>query len=411
MDVAITGVGIVSSAGQDFETFYKNLAADRHQFRQVPWADDPEFRNTWVAWIEDFEPEQWMVPKVVAGSARFAQYAIAAAVQAVGSAGFNDPPDPLRTATAFGTSFGGELVLMGSQQGYDTGGVEGISRKLNISAAANMAAAQVAQRWRLHGPLLTVCHACASSLDAIGLAARMIAAGDADYAIAGGTEGPPSRVHLLASKYYGMCAPEPDRDKACRPFDVDRTGMAYGDGAGALFLERADLARARGAKIFGYIRGYASLSDGYHLSSPDPSAKWEIRVMQMAIEAAGLQNGPRDIDVVVAHATGTPVGDIAEIRAINAVFGDHTPKLRVTSLKGHIGHTSGASAVMGLIAGLAGMEHGALVPTGCTRTVEPEARFRIPLKEPALGPINALQVNAFGFGGQNASIVITRDRS
>ena len=409
MDVAITGVGIISAIGHDPETFYSNLAAERVKLGRTPWANEPDFENVWVSWIDDFAPEAWMTPQVVAGSDRFGQYAIAAAVEAVRSAGFEAPPDPMRTATVLGTAFAGVETITDSQHGFDTLGAEGISRKLHIQVWPNMAAAQIAQRWRLHGPLLTVCHACASSVDSVGLAARMISAGQADYAIACGTEGARSRMHILAAARYGMFAPQPDPEKACCPFDVDRIGVIAGDGAGALFLERAESARARGATIHGFIRGYASLSDGYHMSSPEPGGEWEARTMQMAIDEAALPGGANAIDAVVAHATATPVGDIAEIRAINRVFGDHAAKLRVTSLKGHIGHTAGASGVMGVIAGLSSMKHGALVPTAGTRNVEPEARFHVPLRRPAPGAINGLQVNAFGFGGQNASLVVTKN--
>jgi 3-oxoacyl-[acyl-carrier-protein] synthase II len=408
MDVAITGMGIISSIGQDPETFHANLAADRKKIGRTQWANEPEFENVWVSWIDDFEPGRWMTPQVVAGTDRFGQYAIAAAVQAVRAAGFEAPPDPLRTAVVLGTAFAGVETITDSQRGFDSIGVEGISRKLNIQVWPNMAAAQIAIRWQLHGPLLTVCHACASSVDSVGLAARMIASGQADYAIACGAEGARSRMFVLAAARYGMFTPQPDPERACCPFDVDRIGVIAGDGAGALFLEPADRARARGASIHGIIRGYASLSDGYHMSSPEPNGEWEARTMQMAIDEAALPNGANDIDAVIAHATATPVGDIAEIRAINRVFGAHAEKMRVTSLKGHIGHTAGASGVMGIIAGLGSMAHGALVPTAGTRTVEPEARFHVPLRKPAPGPINGFQVNAFGFGGQNASLVVTR---
>lgn len=408
MDVAITGIGVISSIGLDIETFNGNLTANRPKIGPSPWSNEPEFENIWVSWIDDFPAERWMEPQVVGGTDPFAQYAIAAAEQAIRSAGFEAPPVPDRTATVMGTAMAGAESMFGAQEAYDKLGIEGIPRKFQLMAWPNMAAGQIAIRYKLHGPLLTVSTACASSLDAVGQAARMIASGQCDYAIAGGSDAGGSRLQTLAAGLYRMLTREPEPEKACRPFDVERYGIMLGEGAGVVFLERADLAEKRGTTIHGRIRGYCSLSDAYHISSPDPTAAWEIETMRRAIAEADLDGGPTAIDAVVAHGTGTPVGDIAEIRAINEVFGDHAPDVRVTSIKGHVGHTGGAAGVMGLLAGLHAMEANALPPTANSENLEPDIRFQVPLGKPGEGPIDAVQVNGFGFGGQDASIVVTR---
>ncbi|MCL4768394.1 MAG: beta-ketoacyl-[acyl-carrier-protein] synthase family protein [Hyphomicrobiaceae bacterium] len=409
MDVAITGVGVITSIGTGLDAFHSALAANRAKADLTPWAGEPGFENVWVSWVDDFEPERWMPPQVADGTDRFAQLGLAAAVQAVEHAGVA-APDPLRTAIVMGTAFAGLETIARSQHALDTLGPEGVPRKFQIKAWPNMAAAQIALRWRMHGPLLTVSTACASSLDAIGIAAEMIAAGRADYAIAGGSDAACERVQVLSALSYRLTKPHPDPAfAACRPFDADRGSVMPGEGAGAVFLERLDLARARGARIWGRIRGYASLSDASHVTSPDPAADWQIRTMQMAIAQAGLGPAGEGIDAVVAHGTGTRLGDAAEMRAIDGVFGARAPSLRVTSIKGHIGHTAGAAGVLSLAAGLASMANDALVPTAQTRRVDSEARFRLVLERPAPGPIGFLQVNAFGFGGQNASLVVARD--
>ena len=406
MDIAITGIGVISSIGHDYASFHANLAADRTKIGPPPFGERAEFEGVWVSSIDDFAAEAWMPPHVVAGTDTFAQYAIAASIDAVRDAGFEAPPDAERTAVVLGTALSAVESVAASQRGLTTQGVEGIDRKFHIKAWPNMAAAQVALRWQLHGPLLTVATACASSLDAIGIAARMIASGQADCAIAGGADASMCELRVLSGGRYGMFKPEADPATACRPFDRDRTGVILGEGAGVVFLERADLAAARGARVHGVVRGYASLSDGYHVSSPEPTGAWEARTIERAIGDAKL---PRDaVDVVVAHGTGTKVGDIAEIRAINTAFGDHAEKLHVTSIKGHIGHSAGGAGAMGLIAGLMSMRAGALVPTAGTRTVDPEARFQVPMGVPAVRAINTMLVNAFGFGGQNAALVVTR---
>ena len=405
--VAITGMGVISSLGLRVEEFLRNLTSAKVAVAPAPWAGEYGFEHVWVSPVEGFRPEDWMDERVVAGTDRFAQYAIAAAAQAIASTGI-PALDSERTAVVIGTSMAGVETLVDSQHGLDTVGVSGVSRKLQIQAWPNMAAGQIALQWKLHGPLLTVSTACASSLDALGIAARMIETGMAEVAIAGGCDSARSKVTSLAACLYGMAKSQPDPYKACRPFDVNRTGVMGGEGAGMVILERLDLALARGAAIHGRIRGYGSLSDAYHPSSPDPTARWEIRAMEMAIREARLAGAGRDIDAVVAHGTGTPVGDTVEIRAINQLFGDRDRPIPVASIKGHVGHTAGAAGVMGLMAGLHSMKERALIPTAGTTDVDPEARFHVVIREPARAEIENLQVNGFGFGGQNASLVVSR---
>jgi len=406
-NVAITGLGVVSSLGSRVDAFFEKLDEAHVAVAAAPWAGDEGMEYAWTSPVEDFRPEDWMDARVVGGTDRFAQYAIAAAVQAVESSGLPQL-NPLRTAVVIGTSMAGVETLVDSQHGLDTEGPSGVSRKLQIQAWPNMAAGQIALRWKLHGPLLTISTACASSLDATGIAARMIETGMADVAIAGGCDSARSKVTMLAAGLYGMAASQPDPYKACRPFDVNRIGVMGGEGAGIVILERADLARARGATLHGRVRGYGSLSDGFHPSSPEPNGEWEVRAMQMAIDEARLPGGAADVDAVVAHGTGTPVGDTAEIRAINRLFGPRERPVAVASIKGHIGHTAGAAGVMGLMAGLHSMRQRALVPTAGTTDVDPEAEFHVVIREPAAVDIDVLQVNGFGFGGQDASLVVTR---
>jgi 3-oxoacyl-[acyl-carrier-protein] synthase II len=405
MDVAVTGRGVVSSIGLTVEAFHKSLATGLTKISRPPFPDRPEFAGVWVSNIENFTATDWMPAQVAGGTDRFQQYALAAAVQAVQDAGFDRPPDDERTATIMGTALAGVETIASSQAGLSTIGPEGIARKFHIQAWPNMAAAQVALHWQLHGPLLTIATACASSLDAIGMAARMIASGQVDYAIAGGCDASMTELRVLSGGRYGMFKGELDPTQACRPFDQNRTGVVLGEGAGVVFLERADFARQRGAKVHGVISGYASLSDGHHVSSPDPSGRWQAKTMQNALAEA--QRTAFQVDAVMAHGTGTPAGDRSEIRAINSIMNGAAADLRVTSIKGHIGHSAGGAGAMSLIAGLQSMAAGALVPTAGTTIVDAEARFHVPIGRPAEGRIDTMLVNAFGFGGQNAALVVT----
>jgi 3-oxoacyl-[acyl-carrier-protein] synthase II len=204
-----------------------------------------------------------------------------------------------------------------------------------------------------------------------------------------------------------MSAPPDRADRASLPFDVHRSGVVEGAGAAVVVLENARRAAARGARVYGQVTGYASLSEGFHPSSPEPDGRWEVETMRRAQHDAGLA-GPGDVDAVIAHATATPVGDLAEAKALNEVFGEHAADLPVMSIKGHVGHTGSASGAMGLLAGLYGMQAGTLAPTAGTTEVEPEARFRVITGTPAKVDIDVLQVNGFGFGGQDACLIATR---
>ncbi|MDP6345852.1 MAG: beta-ketoacyl-[acyl-carrier-protein] synthase family protein, partial [Alphaproteobacteria bacterium] len=383
VEIAITGNGIVSALGNDCGRFHDGMIAGTVAIKAAPWAATLEGRDAWNATVMDFDPADWMDQRVEEGTDLFAQFGLAAAAQAVRQSGIEEF-DPLRTAVVNGTSIGGVRAVMKAQYELDIHGREAIPRKTEIQIWPNMAASQIAMRYDLHGPLLTVTTACASSLDSIGTAARLIERGEADVAIAGATEGGISLagggtdgdfVPMLfhAGDLYGMVAPASDPNRAMLPFDVKRSGIVTGEGAAMLILERADHARARGAKILGYLRGYGSLADGFHPSSPEPTGQWEARAMELALADADM--AASEVDALIAHATGTPKGDTAEIRAINTIHGGRG--LPVSSIKGHIGHTGSSSGAMAMITGLAGMADGRLTHIANTDEPDPEADFDI----------------------------------
>ncbi|MCP5201928.1 MAG: beta-ketoacyl-[acyl-carrier-protein] synthase family protein [Gammaproteobacteria bacterium] len=409
-NVAITGLGVISPIGQDIRTFNDNLLAGTVVARAAPWEEGHE--NIWMSLIDDFDPAAWMEERVVRNSARFAHYAIAAAAQAVADAGI-EAFDPLRTAVVIGSALGGVDCYAEDQERLDDGGPDAISAKFMANSLLNMPGAHIALRFGLHGPQLAIATACASSHDAMGIAARMIESGEIDVAITGGTDCAISPLVFFGARNNKMFTPQPDPLKTCRPFNKERFGVMLGEGAGMFVLERADHARRRGATIHGRLRGYATLADGYHPSSPEPEGRWEQRVMELAIETAGLAGGADAVDAVVAHGTGTPVGDIAELAALNRLYGERKRPMRVTSPKGNFGHPHGPAGALGLLAGLCSMNEGALVATAGTydeRDLMPEVdRLHAVIKEPAEGRIDTLQVNAFGFGGQNASLIVTRE--
>jgi 3-oxoacyl-[acyl-carrier-protein] synthase II len=403
--VAITGIGIISPIGSSYEAFGRACAAGTVGIGPAPYQGEPGAEHAWAATVDDFDPSDWMDQRVAAGTARFGQFALAAAAQAMADAG--DGLDPDRTGCVHGTAMAGIEVLAGSQAGLSTVGPSGVSRKLNIQAWPNMAGGQIAMRYGLHGPLSTVSTACASSADAIGLACWMIERGRADAMLAGGSDSALVPLTFHSQAQYGMLRAIPDPARASLPFDAQRAGIVEGEGSAMVVLERADRAQARGARVYGYVRGYGAVAEAFHPSSPEPDGTFEERAMRQALADAGV--GPDDVDAVLAHGTGTPVGDSAEIRALNRLFARPGEPVAVTSVKGHVGHSGGAANVTALVAGLWSMAQGALVPTAGTTDLDPEVAFRVPLGGcPLPMAIDTFIVNGFGFGGQDSSLVITR---
>jgi 3-oxoacyl-[acyl-carrier-protein] synthase II len=400
--VAITGVGAITALGLSPEEFTRALDEGRTAISPAPWADPAE-PTSWTSSITGFDPRDWMDDRLADGTDLFAQYALAATGQAVADHG--EPLDPA-TGVVIGTTMAGVTSLTQAQRKLDLVGAEAVPRKLNIQAWPNMAAGQIAIRYSLHGPLLTVSTACASSIDAVGTAMGMIQTGRADVVIAGGTERGLCEVLHHSQASYGMTNKVTDPALASMPFDRRRTGLVEGEGAAVFVLESLEHAQARGARIHGVLAGYGSLSDGSHPSSPDPSGIYEAQAMRDAQRTAGLD--PADVTGLVAHATSTPKGDTVEIEAINQVFGDRAGSLHVTSIKGNVGHTGAASGGMGLLLALHAIGIGRLAHIATTHEVEAGARFHVVTDKPAVGDFRAVQVNAFGFGGQDSSLIVRR---
>ena len=286
-EVVITGLGIVSPYGCNIHEYYDRLAACEIALKPTPWM--PPEAGSWFSGVPDFNPEDWMSAQVADGSDRFAQFALAGVKQALEHAGIEEL-HPLRTAIVMGTSMGGTRAVERGQHLLETQGPAAVPRKLQILIWPNMAAAQIAMAYHLHGPFMTVTTACAGGVDSIGTACRFIQNGQADVAITGATEGTGGLEFMSAlganAVAYGMTKPADDPSKVCRPFDRDRTGIAGCEGAGMFVLESREHAEARGAKIHGVIRGYANLADAYHPSSPNPTGEWEALVMRQALEEA-----------------------------------------------------------------------------------------------------------------------------
>lgn len=410
----ITGMGVVCPSGCTLEEFQHNLWSGSTSIELQHIRTGPESGAAiWSGRQPDLVSEDYMTRRVIDQTDRAHQYAIAAGEMARRDAEL-ERFDPRRSAIVSGSSSGGSASTMYNQYLLDKARLGEVSTSPWVQSLGNMAAAQMAMRWDIHGPQITLCHACATGVDVVGTAADLIREGRVDVAIAGGYDGgsgswlssgddsflPATRAAQVA---YGM-APDPEDPHPSRPFDKKRTGVVSAEGAGFVIVESAEHAASRGRSVWATVEGYGSLADGYHPSSPEPSGRWEQEVMLQAIRDAGLE--PDDIDGVVAHGTSTVKGDESEINALNAIFGDRPKPIPVTSIKGHMGHPGAASGCLAIIAGAIAMRAGSLVHTAGTDEVEDSVRFEVLTGSPRPIRLQRVLVNAFGFGGQDASVVL-----
>ncbi|HVA36475.1 MAG TPA: beta-ketoacyl-[acyl-carrier-protein] synthase family protein [Candidatus Dormibacteraeota bacterium] len=405
-NVVVTGMGIVSPIGCGVPNFWARLIAGESAVKPIPGGDALTGNRLWAAVGDDFLESTTLPRTALRNADRFTQYALVAAHEAVAQSGL-ESLDPLRTGVLVGNTMGGFPLVAQTQTQFLAEGNRSVPPKLMALVIPNMPAASIALHWGLHGPQLGISTACASSLDAVGTAARMIERGEIDVAIAGGTETLLCHVVYESLVRAGALSKNPCPATASRPFDAERDGFVMGDGSAMLVLERAERSRARNARVLARIRGYGQVADGYHITSPEPSGRWEASAMSQALAEAALPASD-PVRVVYAHGTSTIVGDAAELRAINRVFAHAASPPVVTSLKGHLGHGMAASGAMSAIAGILGMEQALVTQTLGTRRLDPAVAFDVVTERPRAFAFSSFHVNAFGFGGQNSSLVISR---
>jgi beta-ketoacyl-acyl-carrier-protein synthase II len=407
--VVITGMGAVSVLGSGLRPFWEGLLAGRSGIRRITQFDASHMPCQIAGEVPDFDPEQYMERKEARRVPRSAQMAFAAAKMAVEDAGLSAPfPQPERAGVSLGTAIGGidrvdEGIGTIRTQGYDR-----LNPFVVPTSLPNVSAYLISQTYQCLGPTITVGTACATGTQSVGEGLEMIRRGAADVVIVGGTE-------ALIQEYTigGFCAmralPVNYNDcpeKASRPFDKAREGFVFSEGAAALVIESEQHARARGARIYAELAGQASSSDGFHMAQPDPQAAGPSRAIRWAIEDAGLK--PEEIDYINAHGTSTPLNDLTETRAIKNIFGEHAPRLAISSIKSMLGHAMGASGALEAIACAMTIYEGIIPPTINYETLDPELDLDFVPNQARRQPVNTALSNSFGLGGQNACIVVKR---
>jgi 3-oxoacyl-[acyl-carrier-protein] synthase II len=389
IQIAITGRGVVSSIGEGADAFVDALLERRSGIVDG------------VAPCAEFDAEAAMSPKIARRSDRYTQLAFAAAAQAAEEAGLPGDVDLERLAILVGTGVGGLKTLEDECRAFIDGGVRAVSPHFVPMMMPNAAAGAIAMQLGAHGPGFSVSSACATGSHAIGEAKRMLERGAADVVVAGGTEAAITPLCMAAFQRMGALS----REGVSRPFDARRDGFVMGEGAGVVVMERADHARARGAKILGYVAGYGASNDAFHMTQPDQDGRGAEKAMRAALADAGAE--PQEIGYINAHGTSTPFNDRIETHAIHSVFNGGSPP--VSSTKSAIGHLLGAAGAVEAVAVLGALQRGILPPTLNFEQPDPDCDLDYVPDGPREAPDLELALsNSFGFGGQNACLAFRR---
>lgn len=407
--VVVTGIGTVNPLGNNVKDFWEGIKSGRSGVGPITRFDVTDYPAKIAGEVKDFDPTAIMERKEARKMDRFAQYALAAAMEAVSDAGL-DPAtlDLERVGVVLGNGIGGMESLEEAYFDLFEKGPRRIPVLTIPKLISNIAPGQIAIRLGALGPCYSVVTACSSSADSIGEAAKWIQDGVADVMITGGTEAAITRMAIggfcvlqtLSTKYNDT----PER--ASRPFDKDRDGFVMSEGAGILVLEEYEHAKKRNARIHCEFGGAGMSCDAFHVTAPHPEGRGAILAMKMALKRAGLE--PEQIDYVNAHGTSTPLNDPRETLAIKAVFGDHARKLKVSSTKSMTGHCVGAAGGIEAIVSVLAIRDQFFPPTINLETPDPECDLDYVPNKGATGKIDAVMSNSLGFGGHNGIIIMKK---
>jgi 3-oxoacyl-[acyl-carrier-protein] synthase II len=407
--VVITGIGMVTSLGNDVDSTWRALLAGKSGAGPITQFDHADYPVHFACELRDFDPTDWVDHKSSRRMDRFTQMILAAARQAEQDSGIDIAAEPERVGASIATGIGG---LKSFQDCYDVLIHRGPDRVSPFSIPCiipNMGAGWVSIELGAKGPLRSECTACAASNMAIGGALDEIRLGRADVMIAGGTEAPITRVGIAGfDAMRALSRRNDDPERASRPFDLARDGLVMGEAAGALVLEEYERALARGARIYAEVAGYGTSADAAHITEPDPTGLSPARAMTIALADAGVE--PEQVGYVNAHATSTPLGDAAETKVIKLALGEeHARRTPISSTKGATGHCFGAAGAIEAIFTTLALKERIVPPTinldspdpDCDLDFVPNTAREVPGLETALS-------NSFGFGGHNATLVLRR---
>lgn len=410
--VVVTGIGMVTALGNSADATWSGVLQGRSGVGPLTrFAGDellPELRI--AAEVKGFSTDGVLDRREARRIDHFIQYALVAADEALRHAGFSGlapVPDPEETGVIVGSGIGGLISIMETAEVVRTRGAQRVSPFFIPASIINLAAGQVAMYTGATGPNYATVSACASSNHALGEAFHAIRRGDARVMIAGGTEAcitPMSFVGYQAAR--ALASGFDDPAAASRPFDARRNGFVHGEGAGILILEDEAAARERGARVLAEVVGFGMSADAHHVTAPPEDGAGARRAMERALRSAGIP--PEAVDYINAHGTSTPIGDVAETRAIRAVFGPHADRLAVSSTKSMLGHALGATSAIEAALSVLALREQVMPPTINLTDPDPECDLDYVPNRARPGTLNVVMSNAFGFGGANTALVLRR---
>ncbi|MFZ9660546.1 MAG: beta-ketoacyl-ACP synthase II [Chitinophagaceae bacterium] len=409
--VVVTGIGALTPLGNTANGFWQGLMESKSGADFITLFDASKFKTRFACEVKGFDPVEFLDKKEARKIDRFTQFALVVSDEAVKDAGISkENVNPDRTGVIFSSGIGGLLTFQEEVINFAKGdGTPRFNPFFIPKMILDIAAGQISMRHGFRGPNFAVVSACASSTHAVIEAFNWIRLGKADIILAGGSEAVVCEAGVAGFNAMKALSERNDSPStASRPFDKDRDGFVMGEGAGMLVLEELEHALARGAKIYCEVAGGGATADAHHITAPHPEGLGAINVMRQTLDDAGMQ--PDEIDYINVHGTATPLGDIAETKAILKVFGDHAYNLNISSTKSMTGHLLGAAGAVEALACVLSVVNDMVPPTINHFTDDPELdpKLNFTFMKPQKREVRAALSNTFGFGGHNASVIVKK---
>ena len=409
--VVVTGLGALTPIGNTKNEFWEGLISGKSGAAPITYYDTEKFKTKFACELKGFNATDFLDRKEARKMDKFAQYAMVASDEAIADAKLNlDEVNKLRVGVIWGTGIGGLETFQQEVLNFAAGdGTPRFNPFFIPKMIADIAPANISIKHGFMGPNYTTVSACASSANAMFDALNSIRLGYCDVVVTGGSEAAVAIAGMGGfNAMHALSTRNESPETASRPFDGTRDGFVLGEGAGALILEEYEHAKARGAKIYAEVAGGGLSSDAHHMTAPHPEGIGVVEVMKNCLENAGLK--PEDVDHINTHGTSTPLGDVAELKAISKVFGNHAKNININSTKSMTGHLLGAAGAIEAISVILAMEHGLVPPTINHTTVDEniDPELNLTLNKAQKRDVKVAMSNTFGFGGHNACIVFKK---
>lgn len=409
--VVVTGLGALTPIGNNIQEYWDGLVNGKSGSAPITYFDPSKFKTQFACELKGYNPEDYFDRKEARKLDRFAQYALISSDEAIKDSGIDlDNVDKFRVGVIWGAGIGGLQTFQDEVQNFVEGdGTPRFNPFFIPKMIADIAPGHISMKHGFMGPNYTTVSACASSANALIDALMYIRVGLCDVIVSGGSEAAVTIAGMGGfNAMHALSTRNDSPETASRPFDATRDGFVLGEGAGALVLEEYEHAKARGAKIYAELVGGGMSSDAYHLTAPHPEGIGVERVMRNCLQDANMK--PEEVDAINTHGTSTPLGDVAELKAIVGVFGEHAKDININSTKSMTGHLLGAAGAVEAIASILAIQHGIVPPTINHTTVDENINpdLNLTLNKAQKRDIKVAMSNTFGFGGHNACLLFKK---